>query len=96
MSHKGMDDQMTLGNLWGFFYKHQTIEPWSIILERGEDSLKSGPFSPLILHISHDGSGSEQVDPLKNLYKKELTLSAQGTFYYSPIHYPCVLERKLT
>ena len=84
-----------LVNFKGFFYKHQAIKPRSIILERGEDSLKSTPFSPLIIHISHDGSGSKQVDPLKTLYKRDLTLSAYVTFYYLSTHCPCVLERKI-
>ena len=83
-----------LVNVKGFFYKHQAIKPRSIILECGEDSLKSAPFSPLIIHISHDGSGSEQVDPQKTLYKRDLTLSAHVTFYYLSTHCPCVLERK--
>ena len=75
MSHKVMDDQMTV-NFKGFFYKHQAIELRFIIPERGEDFLKFAPFSPLITHISHDGSVSEQVDPLKTLYKRDLTPSA--------------------
>ena len=83
-----------LVNFQGFFYKHQAIKSQSIILEHGEDFLKSAPFSPLITHISHDGSGSKQVDPLKTLYKRDLTLSAYVTFYYSSTHCPCVLERK--
>ena len=81
-----------LVNFEGFFYKHQVIRPLSI--EHGKDSLKFAPFSPLITHISHDSSGSKQVDPLKTLYKRDLTPLAQGTFYYLSTHYPCVLEKK--
>ena len=85
-----------LVNFEGFFYKHQAIRPRSIILEHGEDSLKSTPFSPLVTHIFHDDSGSEQVEPLKTLYKKDSSPLALGTFYYTLIHDPCVLKRKLT
>ena len=28
------------------------------------------PFSPLSTYITHDGGGSEQVDPLQTLYKR--------------------------
>ena len=67
MSHKLMDDQMKLSKFQrNLFFKHQAIGPQSIIPKRGEDSSKSTQFPPLIIHISHDGSGFEQVDPLKN------------------------------
>ena len=83
-------------NFEGFFYKHQAIGPQSVIPELGEDSPKFAQFSPLTTHISHDDSGSEQVDPLKTLYKKDSSPLAQGMLYYSLIHHPCVLEKKLT
>ena len=77
-----MDYQMTLSQFQRISYKHQTIGPCFIILEHGEDSPKFAPFFPLIPHISYDGSGSEQVDPLKTLYKRDLTPSTQGTLTY--------------
>ena len=80
MSQEGIDDHMTLSKFQRIFYKHQIIEPRSTIPRRGEDSSKSAPSSPLTLHISDDGSGSKQVDPLKALYKRDLTPSAQDKF----------------
>ena len=60
MPYSGIDDRVTLNkNFEGFFYKLYAIKPRSVILERGEDSLKFAPFSPLTPHISHDASGSE-------------------------------------
>ena len=95
MLFRSMDDQMTLSKFQRIFLQTPSNQT-TIIPEREEDSLKSAPFSPLIIHISHDGSGFEQVDPLKIHYKRDLTPSAQGMFDYSPTYYHCILERKLT
>ena len=70
MAYQGMDNQTTLSQFQRIFYKFYAIRPWFAIPERGEDSPKSAPFSPLTPHIPHDDSGSEQVDPLLTLYKR--------------------------
>ena len=87
MSLRDMDNQITLSQFRRIFL--QTPSNWTTIYH----SRTWGGF-PEIRFI--DGNRSEQVDPLKTLYKKDMISSAQGMFYHSQIHYPCVLERKLT
>ena len=79
---KGTDDQMTV-NFREILYKLYVIKPRSVIPERGKGSLKSAPFSLLTPHISHDDSGSKQVDPLLTLYKR---IKSHSTKVSSTIH----------
>ena len=72
-----------LVNFRGILYKLYTIKPRSVIPKRGEGSPKFAPFSPLNSHISHDDSGSEQIDPLLTLYKK---IKSYSTKVSSTIH----------
>ena len=70
MAYKGMDNNTTLTNFKGAFYRFYAIRPWSASPKCGEDSLKSTSFSLLTPHIPHNDSGSEQIDPLLTLYKR--------------------------
>jgi len=52
------------------------------------------PFSPLITHITYDGGGSEQVDPLQTLYKRSKSHSLEVS---STIHnFPSLCFREKT
>ena len=70
------------------------VRPLTLILERGMNSSKFAPLSPLSLHISLDISGNQQVNPLQTLYKRDQAISNQGTYYYSSTHCTSVLEKK--
>ena len=94
MSHRGMDDQMTLRKFPRIFLQTPSNRTAIYHSRTWEDFLKSALFSPLTTHISHNGSGYKQVDPLKTLYKRDLILSSYVTFYYSSTHCLCVLKRK--
>ena len=72
------------------------VRPLTLISEHGVNSSKFAPLSPLSPHISHDINGTQQVDLLQTLYKRDQASSNQGTYYYLSTHYTCVLERKPT
>jgi len=86
MAHKVWMTKRHLANFRGILYKLYAIKPLSIILEHGKDSPKSAPFSPLTPHISHDDSGSKQLDPLLTLYKmiKSHSTKVNSTIHNSP------------
>ena len=52
------------------------------------------PFSPLTTHITHDGGGFEQVDPLQTLFKRSKSHSHKVS---SIIHsFPSLCSREKT
>ena len=75
-----------LVNFREILYNLYPITPRYVIPECGEDSPKSTPFSPLTPHISHDDSGSKQVDALLTLYKriKSHSTKVSSTIHISP------------
>ena len=83
MAQKVWMTKRHLANFREILYKLYVIKPRSVIPERGKGSLKSAPFSLLTPHISHDDSGSKQVDPLLTLYKR---IKSHSTKVSSTIH----------
>ena len=86
MAQKVWTTKRHLANLREILYKLYVIKPRSVIPERGKGSPKFAPFSLLTPHISHDDSGSKQVDPLLSLYKmiKSHSTKVSYTIHNSP------------
>ena len=85
MSLKDMDDQITLNKFWRIFSTNTKPLYHDLPFQNVGRIYQNPLHFHHLLHISPDGSGSKQLDPLKNSYKKDLTPSAQGMFYYSLI-----------
>ena len=92
IDHKGMDDHMTLSK-----FQRNSLQALhnqtTICYSRTWGALpKFAPFSPLTPHISHDNSGSEQVDSLLTLYKR---IKSHSTKVSSTIHsFPSLCSRE--
>ena len=83
---KGTDDQTTFSKFQRNSLQALCNQATIYHSRTWEGSPKFAPFSLLTPHISHDDSGSKQVDPLLSLYKriKSHSTKVSYTIHNSP------------